>query len=129
MSYTAPTIIVKEGQPIVGVGTAGGRTITSNLTQVLLRLLKTKDTVQQTIEFPRFFVEKKTIYIETPLSPAVSQALTRKGYKLIIKGKGIYLGGVQGIRVMHSGKQLDGGYDPRRSGAFRDGNQSEGEVK
>jgi len=39
-SYTAPTILVKDGRPVIGIGSAGGRRIPVMITEVLIRLLK-----------------------------------------------------------------------------------------
>ncbi|TCP66067.1 gamma-glutamyltransferase [Baia soyae] len=119
LSYTAPTIFAKDGQPVIGIGSAGGKRITPILTEVITRLIQYKQPMQQAIDQPRFLVEGNRIYVEQPLPEDVQNTLHQKGYTVRVKPPGLFYGGVQGIQVNHSKNTIEGGFDARRDGAFR----------
>ncbi|SDZ16662.1 gamma-glutamyltransferase [Thermoactinomyces sp. DSM 45892] len=119
LSYTAPTIFAKDGHPVIGIGSAGGKRITPVLTEVIIRLIQYKQPIQQAINQPRFLVEGNQIYVEQPLPADIQSALRQKGYTIRVKPPGLFYGGVQGIQIDHSKNTIEGGFDARRDGAFR----------
>lgn len=119
VSYTAPTIFTKDGHPVLGIGSAGGRRITPMLTEVIVRALEYDMPLQAAIDQTRFLVEDNIIYVEKDLSAETKAKLKKKGYTVIIKPATLFYGGVQGIKVDRENNTIEGGFDNRRDGAFR----------
>ncbi len=85
LSSMSPTIVSKDGQPVLVLGTPGGSRI---ITAVLLTLLNTIDygmTVQEAVDAPRFhqqWLPDVTSVEAFALSPDTRQLLEAKGQKL-----------------------------------------------
>ena len=85
LSSMSPTIVSKDGQPVMVLGTPGGSRI---ITAVLLTLLNTIDygmTVQEAIDAPRFHQQwlPDVTYVENfALSPDTRKLLEARGHKL-----------------------------------------------
>jgi len=85
LSSMSPTIVSKDGQPVMVLGTPGGSRI---ITAVLLTLINAIDygmTVQEAVDAPRFHQQwlPDVTYVEAfALSPDTRQLLEAKGQKL-----------------------------------------------
>jgi len=85
LSSMSPTIVSKDGQPVMVLGTPGGSRI---ITAVLLTLINTIDygmTLQEAVDAPRFHQQwlPDVTYVEAfALSPDTRQLLEAKGQKL-----------------------------------------------
>jgi gamma-glutamyltranspeptidase / glutathione hydrolase len=85
LSSMSPTIVSKDGQPVMVLGTPGGSRI---ITAVLLTLLNTIDygmTVQEAVDAPRFHQQwlPDVTYVENfALSPDTRKLLEARGQKL-----------------------------------------------
>lgn len=85
LSSMSPTIVSKDGQPVMVLGTPGGSRI---ITAVLLTLLNTIDygmTVQEAVDAPRFhqqWLPDVTSVENFALSPDARQLLEARGQKL-----------------------------------------------
>jgi gamma-glutamyltranspeptidase / glutathione hydrolase len=85
LSSMSPTIVSKDGQPVMVLGTPGGSRI---ITAVLLTLINTIDygmTLQEAVDAPRFHQQwlPDVTYVENfALSPDTRQLLEAKGQKL-----------------------------------------------
>lgn len=121
ISYTAPTILAKDGEPIIGIGSAGGRRIPPMLTEVLIRMLKYHEPIQTAINEPRFLVEGNEVFVEKDLPEDVKRELRRRGYTVTVKGISLFYGGIQGLVIDKENQRIDGGADPRRDGAWKAG--------
>jgi gamma-glutamyltranspeptidase/glutathione hydrolase len=119
LSYTAPTILVKNNKPVLAIGSAGGQRITPILTEVIVRLIEFKQPMQQAINQPRFMVDGKTVFLEKDIPVAEKAKLQKMGYSFEYKNIGNFYGGVQGIRIDPNVGVVDGGYDLRRGGAYK----------
>ncbi|WP_258838500.1 gamma-glutamyltransferase [Mechercharimyces sp. CAU 1602] len=120
-SFTAPTILAKDGKPVIGIGSPGGSRIPVSLTEVLVRMLKYEYPMQKAIDDPRFFVEENMISIEEErFTPETIAQLQSKGYSVRIQSP-IYFGGVQGLVIDYENNEVYGGADDRRSGDWESG--------
>src|SRR5439155_26264383 len=84
LTSMAPTILIKDGKPILTVGAAGGPTIIS---QVLLSIINIVDFAMDTqtaLAQPRFHHQwmPDELKIETKFPEPVLQELARRGHKL-----------------------------------------------
>lgn len=74
LSSMTPTIVTKEGKPLMAIGTPGGRTIINTTMQIILNVVDHDMNIAESIEAPRFhhqwlpdttFIEKQSISIDT----------------------------------------------------------------
>jgi len=118
LSSMAPCIVLKDGKPVLTVGTPGGPRIISAIANVLVNILDFGMDMQPAIEAGRFHnPNNPATDIEKVFSDDVMKELTDMGYKFNLKDKNdLFFGGVQGVLIGTDGK-LHGGGDPRRDGA------------
>ncbi|NIP95056.1 MAG: gamma-glutamyltransferase, partial [Akkermansiaceae bacterium] len=84
LSSMSPTIVLKDGRPILTVGAAGGPTI---ITQALLTIIRTIDLDQplpEAVKAPRFHHQWKPdqVSVEKSLDPQVIAGLETRGHIL-----------------------------------------------
>lgn len=116
----SPTIVLKDGQPYLTIGTPGAGRIISTVTILLSALIDHGMSLQEAIEAPRFFVRDyhDNFEFEPRFSSEIVDELAGKGWNLVEKGTlDLYFGGAQGVLVDFETGELVGGADPRRDGA------------
>jgi gamma-glutamyltranspeptidase/glutathione hydrolase len=118
-SNMTPIIAVKEGKPILVLGTPGGARITSTMIQILLGAEEGGMDISAAIDYPRYFPTGEHLVLETRFPLETFKALNKLGYILHPAGPyHYYFGGAHGIAVTPEGK-LNGSADKRRGGAAR----------
>lgn len=117
-STIAPTVVLKDGETFMAIGTPGGSRIPGTILQVLVNVLDHGMTVQEAIDQPRIAqTNKGSLYIEGNFEEVMVSDLEAMGHKMSVKGTDdSYFGGVQGIiRDLETG-EMHGGADQRRDG-------------
>ena len=112
LSSMTPTIIEKNGELFMTLGTPGGSTIITSVVQTILNVHEFNMTMQEAVNSPRFHHQWKpdSIRIESDyFDSKVKDELLKSGYRLTDKGS---IGRVDGILVK-KGKTLEGGADKR----------------
>ena len=115
LSSMCPTIVLKEGKPILSVGAAGGPTIIS---QTVLAIINTIDFAMDpaaALAQPRFHHQWKpdALIVEKRIGEDVLRQLEQRGHKL----KRIdSLGAAQAVGASSTGHGFLGAYDPRVEG-------------
>lgn len=113
LSSMSPTIVLRDGKPILAVGAAGGPTIIS---QTVLAIINTIDFGMEPAEalaHTRFHQQWRPdeLRIEEKVSAAVREELARRGHKLkVVDGLGV------SQAVAKKGKEFLGAADPRVQG-------------
>jgi gamma-glutamyltranspeptidase / glutathione hydrolase len=116
-SNMAPTIVRKNGRPVLIIGSPGGARIAPTLAQVLIDVLDFNMPLAEALDAPRFFPAGKTLVIENRIPKPTQEALAKRGWKIYPLGAAdSYFGGVHAIQVDEIGT-LTGAADPRRDGA------------
>jgi len=121
MSSMSPTIVLKEGKPILALGSAGGPRIISSTLQTLLNVLEFRMPLADAVAAPRIHLERTKIQLEPTIKRVVVSELRRMGHSVQVKkrmGKhdpGLYFGGVHAAQISGDGT-LIGASDPRRDG-------------
>ncbi len=112
LSSMSPTIVEKEGDLYMTLGTPGGSTIITSVVQTILNVHEFEMTMNEAVNSPRFHHQWKPDSIRIELDyfdKKVKEQLIKSGYKLNDKGA---IGRVDGILV-RADKMLEGGADKR----------------
>lgn len=114
----APVHVLRDGKPVLSIGTPGSYGILHTTTQMILNVLEFGADVQEAIEAPRFKpVAGRTLAVEDRVLPAVRAELEAKGHQLQLMGDWCFeLGGGQGVAIDPETGAMTGGADPRRDG-------------
>ncbi|NJB35727.1 gamma-glutamyltransferase [Croceivirga sp. JEA036] len=114
LSSMTPTIVEKEGQLYMVVGTPGGSTIITAVAQTILNVYEFNLSMQDAVNAPRFhhqWLPDLIMFEEEGFTQELKTNLKEKGYKLR-EGKNPIIGKVDAIRILPNG-QLEGGADKR----------------
>lgn len=112
-SSMAPTIVTKNNEIILVLGSPGGQSIPGNIVQVLINVIDLEMNLSDAIKAPRFSINfDKNLFLEEAYQINAISCLEDKGY-LIDKTK--HIGSVQGI-YKHSDGLYEGVSDFRRGG-------------
>ena len=113
LSSMSPTIIEKDGQLKMVLGSPGGSTIITSVMQTILNVLSYDMTMQESVSKPRFHHQwlPDNIKFETSFDTIVFKSLRKLGYELDQSNSQV-IGKVDAILVLPNG-QLEGGADPR----------------
>jgi gamma-glutamyltranspeptidase/glutathione hydrolase len=113
-SMMSPTIVLRDGDPELAVGSAGSNRIRSAVLQTIIRSIDEALEAQAAVEAPRVHFEDGVVYTE----PGIDiHALERAGRALApFRQRNLFFGGAQAAARDRTGA-FSGGGDPRRGGA------------
>jgi gamma-glutamyltranspeptidase / glutathione hydrolase len=113
-----PTIVLKNGQTRLVLGSGGSIRIRSAILQVLCNLLDFKMTLAEAVEAPRAHVEDGVLQCEAGFDETAVSQLADMGYPVNRwPRRSIYFGGVHSVSRDENGR-LDAAGDNRRGGAI-----------
>lgn len=114
LSSMSPTIVEKDGKLSMVVGTPGGSTIITSVTQTILNVYEFGMSMQDAVNSPRFhhqWLPDMVMMEQEGFSEALMQTLTQKGW-LARHSRFPVIGKVDAILILPDGK-LEGGADRR----------------
>jgi gamma-glutamyltranspeptidase/glutathione hydrolase len=112
-SPMAPTLVRRDGELELVLGSAGSNRIRSALLQVIVNMLDLGLPVQAAVDAPRLHAEDGLVSVEPGIGAA---ALSAAGHRIRrFRRRNTYFGGVQAVARI--GPLIAGGGDPRRGGA------------
>jgi len=114
LSNMTPTIVVKDGSPVLVVGAAGGRKIPGSVLQILLGVLDFGMNVQEAIDAPRInhqWLPDVILHEPFGLSADTAEALRARGHQVEERGASEW-SRAHGIAVRDG--LLEGGSDRRK---------------
>lgn len=114
LSSTSPTIVFRDGEPFMTVGSPGGKTIITTVAQIILNVVEFDMSLQKAIAAPRVYKDTDPeIYWEPGVPKGVRKNLEEAGFTFRPDSR--QLGNAQAILV--DGDEYVGVADPRRDGS------------
>ena len=125
-SSMAPTIVVKDGKPVMAVGSPGSLVIPPAIASVINNTILYDMTIQEAINFPRYFTISRTsakgfltdITMESGrIDSKIGRKLELFGYQRVegINDYAEVMGGIAAIYIDPETGLIYGGGDPRRN--------------
>jgi gamma-glutamyltranspeptidase/glutathione hydrolase len=117
-SMMAPTIVLKNKQPEIVLGSGGSNRIRTAILQVISNIIDFKMPVEMAVNSPRVHWENSTFHIEPGFSPGeIKQTVLPYNDQLVLwKQKNTFFGGVHTVMENLAGL-IEGAGDRRRNGA------------
>ena len=112
LSSMSPTIVVKDGKPVLLLGGAGGSRIITAVLQVIVNVVDFGMTIEKALEHPRFHHQFKPniLFTESGFPESLSDNQNSGSYEVVESG---YLGRVQAIGWNEKTQRYKAGPDPR----------------
>ncbi len=113
LSSMSPTIVAKDGKPVLIIGSPGGRTIINTTLQVILNVIDHEMNVAQAIEAPRIhhqWLPDITSYEKLGISPDTKRMYEMMGHKIRYRST---QGRAMGISIDHKEGVIYGAADSR----------------
>ena len=123
-SSMTPTILMKDGKPVMAIGSPGSERIISAIVQVISLWVDAGLSIEDAVAYPRIHVTlAKIIFSESGvLTGEVESLIENVGFvfeqppsEIIINGLNPYFGGINAIA--YENEEWKGAADPRRDGA------------
>ena len=116
-SSMTPTIILRDGEPMMAFGASGATKIVTSCVQTMVNMVDFGMTIQDSVGKPRFHCEGGQVDIENVQLGDTILGLKRMGHRVkVTEGYSLYFGGVHGVQSDPETYRLVGGADPRRDG-------------
>jgi gamma-glutamyltranspeptidase/glutathione hydrolase len=113
-----PTVVLREGEILAGLGSAGSNRIRSAILQMIIRLLDDGMGPAEAIEAGRLHFEAGVVQAEPGVEEEGLRRVEEAGPQVVRwDHKNLFFGGVQAVARDPSSGELRGGGDPRRGGA------------
>ena len=120
LSSMSPTIVEKDGEPFMILGTPGGTRIFTAMAQIVSNVIDFGMGMDEAIEAPRMHAyssggKAMPVFVESRIPVMTIEALQLFGNEVTVRGAhDLYFGGAQGIMLKNG--VLFGGGDSRRDG-------------
>jgi gamma-glutamyltranspeptidase/glutathione hydrolase len=117
-SMMSPTVVLRDGEVILAVGSAGSNRIRSAILQTVVRVVEQGMGPQEAIAAPRLHFEAGIVQAEPGIDPDALARLEARGVPVARRPEiNLFFGGVQAVARDPETGALSGGGDPRRGGA------------
>lgn len=117
-SMMAPTVVLRDGEVVLAVGSAGSNRIRSAILQTVVRVVEQGMGPAEAIHSPRLHFEAGVVQAEPGIEAAALARLEARGITVARRPEiNLFFGGVQAVGRDPDTGELQGGADPRRGGA------------
>lgn len=115
LSSMSPTLVLKDGKPVMSIGCPGGVRIFGGVVQVISKYIDHGMDIQEAIDSPRIHDSFGELMAEGRISDEVVKELEAMGHKITVEDEWVSYPCVQATVMLEDGT-LRGGADPRRDG-------------
>jgi gamma-glutamyltranspeptidase / glutathione hydrolase len=117
-SMMAPTVVLRDGEIVLALGSAGSNRIRSAILQTVVRAVEQGYPVAAAVEAPRLHFEQGLVQAEPGIDEEALVRLEQRGLPVARRPAiNLFFGGVQAVARDPRSGELSGGGDPRRGGA------------
>jgi gamma-glutamyltranspeptidase / glutathione hydrolase len=117
-SMMAPTVVLRDGEIELGLGSAGSNRIRSAILQTIVRAIEEGMGAGEAVQAPRLHFEQGVVQAEPGIDEAALARLEARGVPVARRPQiNLFFGGVQAVACDPLTGALSGGGDPRRGGA------------
>jgi gamma-glutamyltranspeptidase/glutathione hydrolase len=114
----APTVVLRGGEVVMAVGSAGSNRIRSAILQTVVRAVEQGYPVAAAVEAPRLHFEQGIVQAEKGVDPDALDRMEERGREVARwPSLNLFFGGTQAVARDPRTGELSGGGDPRRGGA------------
>jgi gamma-glutamyltranspeptidase / glutathione hydrolase len=117
-SMMAPTVVRRDGEIVLGLGSAGSNRIRSAIVQTVVRAVEQGMAAGEAVRAPRLHFEGGIVQAEPGIDEEALARIEARGVPVLRRPRiNLFFGGVQAVARDPSSGELSGGGDPRRGGA------------
>jgi gamma-glutamyltranspeptidase/glutathione hydrolase len=117
-SMMAPTVVLRDGQIELGLGSAGSNRIRSAILQTIVRAVEQGMAAEEAVRAPRLHYEAGIVQAEPGIDEQPLARIEARGIPVLRRPAiNLFFGGVQAVARDPSSGALSGGGDPRRGGS------------
>ncbi|HET9162495.1 MAG TPA: gamma-glutamyltransferase [Solirubrobacterales bacterium] len=117
-SMMAPTVVRRDGEIELGLGSAGSNRIRSAIVQTVVRALEQGMSAGEAVRAPRLHIEQGIVQAEPGIDEGALARIEARGIPVLRRPRiNLFFGGVQAVARDSSSGALSGGGDPRRGGS------------
>lgn len=117
-SMMAPTVVLRDGEIELGLGSAGSNRIRSAILQTVVRTVEQGMSAAEAVRAPRLHFEDGVVQAEPGIDEAALARIEAAGLPVARRPAiNLFFGGVQAVARDPETGALSGGGDPRRGGA------------
>ena len=113
-SSVCPSIIFRDGAPVLVIGAPGATQIAMGVLQATLNVLDFGASMSDAVSWPRFSATSNLIDVTNRIPWSVTRALEEQGYGVVRSPQSYGIAWVHGIRLTETGPE--GGADPATDG-------------
>ena len=117
-SMMAPTVVLRDGEIELALGSAGSNRIRSAILQTVVRAVEERMPAAEAVRAPRLHYEQGVVQVEPGIDEEALRRLESRGIPVARRPQiNLFFGGVQAVARDLATGALEGGGDPRRGGA------------
>jgi gamma-glutamyltranspeptidase/glutathione hydrolase len=117
-SMMAPTVVRRDGEIELGLGSAGSNRIRSAIVQTVVRAVEQGMGAGDAVRAPRLHIEAGIVQAEPGIDTEALARIEARGIPVLRRPRiNLFFGGVQAVARDRESGELSGGGDPRRGGS------------
>jgi gamma-glutamyltranspeptidase/glutathione hydrolase len=117
-SMMAPTVVLRDGEIELGLGSAGSNRIRSAILQTIVRAVEQGMGAGEAVRAPRLHFEQGVVQAEPGIDEGALARIEARGVPVLRRPAiNLFFGGTQAVARERGTGRLSGGGDPRRGGS------------
>jgi gamma-glutamyltranspeptidase / glutathione hydrolase len=117
-SMMAPTVVLRDGEIELGLGSAGSNRIRSAILQTIVRAVEQGMGAREAVRAPRLHFEDGVVQAEPGIDEEALARIEAGGTPVLRRPEiNLFFGGTQAVARERGSGRLSGGGDPRRGGS------------